>query len=131
MANINSVEPINYYYLGFATVLLLVCYYFLQTTKNQLQQKKILKDDIQKKSIVVKTKNGDIVMDPNVFEMHMKRMKDNIIELNKNFSESDCVNIKKYLDATQTTTKDYININTNDINPDFCDLRSRIGLVCF
>ena len=104
MSKIQPIEFINYSYLGAAIVLLIICYYFLQSTKEKLHKKNLEKDDIQRKSIKVQTNKGEIAMDPNVFEMHMKRMKDNIIELNKNFSAKDCGNIKKYLERTKLNT---------------------------
>lgn len=127
MSKIQPIEFINYSYLGAAIVLLIVCYYFLQSTKEKLHKKNLEKDDIQRKSIKVQTNKGEIAMDPNVFEMHMKRMKDNIIELNKNFSAKDCGNIKKYLERTKLNTKSYI--NANNVNSDFCDIKSKFGMI--
>jgi hypothetical protein len=122
------VELINYSYMVTAVIILIMCYSFMKSTKQKLHMKKIDKYDIQQKTITVQTKKGEIVMDPNVFEMHMKRVKDNIVELNKNFSVDDCSGIKKYLDRTKKNTKSYINSNTNG-NSDFCDLDSGINLM--
>jgi hypothetical protein len=123
-----TVDPINYYYCCTAVILLLICYYFLQSTKHTLHVKELDKSNIQNKTITVQTKNGEAKMDPNVFEIHLKKMKDDIIELNTNCSFSDCDDIKKYLDKTKTDTQSYINVNVNDVNPEFCDITSKLAL---
>jgi hypothetical protein len=124
-----SVEPINYYYLATSVVLLIICYYFLCSTENKLRIKKIEKDNIESKSIKVRTSKGEILMDPNIFEMHIKRMRGNIFELNKKFTSADCANIKRYIDNTKSNITSYININTDDIDPSFCDSNSNMRLI--
>jgi hypothetical protein len=125
----NSIEYVNYSYLIIATVLLFICYYYLQNTKTALHAKKLERDDRQRKTVTVKTKKGDVKMDPNIFELHIKRMKDNILELNKNFSGKDCGSIKKQLERTKMTMEKYIKMNTNEISSDFIRMGSKIQLV--
>ena len=69
MSKIQPIEFINYSYLGASIVLLIICYYFLQSTKEKLHKKNLEKDTIQRKSIKVQTNKGEIAMDPNVFEI--------------------------------------------------------------
>lgn len=124
-----ELEPINYYYLAISVIVLIICYYYLCYTDNKLHIKKIEKDNIESKSIKVITLNGEIMMDPNIFEMHIKRMRGNIFELNKKFTKGDCKNIKNYLDNTKSNINSYININTNNMDPNFCNMNSDIRLV--
>ena len=132
----DKVEPINYSYFIASIILLIMCYYFLKSTQSQLHDKNLIENDAQKKTIKVRTAKGEICMDPNIFEMHMNRMKDNIMELNTQFSEKDCGELKKYLDKTKNNTAEYININTNHShltpvghNSDFCDITKQPKLI--
>lgn len=129
MDKTKSVEPINYYYLATSVVLLIICYYFLCSTENKLRIKKIEKDNIESKSIKVRTSKGEIMMDPNIFEMHIKRMRGNIFELNKKFTSADCANIKRYIDNTKSNITSYININNDDIDPSFCSANSNMRII--
>ena len=132
----NKVEPVNYSYFIASIILLIICYYFLKSTQSKLHDKNLIENDAQKKTIKVQTAKGEICMDPNIFEMHMNRMKDNIMELNTQFSEKDCGELKKYLDKTKNNTAEYININTNHShltpdghNSDFCDITKQPKLI--
>lgn len=125
----SKIETINYTYLGVSVVLLIITYYTLRKTKSSIQKIELDESNIERKSILVKTKNGDIKMDPNIFEMHMNRMKKNIIKLNENLTASDCVNIKEHLIRAKKNTKSYINLNYNNVDSDFCDMGSRFKLV--
>jgi hypothetical protein len=127
-----SVETINFNYLGLSIVFLIITYYWLIYTKHIITQKeKQVNKSVNGKYIKVTTKKGDIEMDTNVFENHMSRMKDNIIQLNQKFTDKECSDLKEYLDNAKNNTQSYINLNKNDIDTstDFCDLNSRFELV--
>jgi hypothetical protein len=126
MAKNKSIEPVNYSYFIASVILLIICYYFLKSTQVQLHEKNLIENDAQKKTIKVRTAKGEIYMDPNIFEMHIKHMKTNIIELNTQFSDKECVELKKYLDKTKNNTSEYININTN---PDLCNINTQPKLI--
>jgi hypothetical protein len=115
-----GLEPINYSYLVVSFIVLILCYYFLRSTQTQLYKKKMNDSVGQRKTIKVTTQKGEIYMDPNIFEMHIKRMKSHITELNKNFSDNECADLKKYLDKTKDNVNSYIKLNTDSIDPDFC-----------
>jgi hypothetical protein len=132
----DKIEPINYSYFIASIILLIICYYFLKSTQSQLHEKNLIENDTQQKTIKVRTAKGEICMDPNIFEMHMNRMKDNIMELNTQFSDKECGELKKYLDKTKNNTSEYININTNHLhlpsighNSDFCDKNKQSKLI--
>ena len=126
MAKNKSIDPVNYSYFIVSVILLIICYYFLKSTQVQLHEKNLIENDTQKKTIKVRTAKGEIYMDPNIFEMHMNRMKNNIMELNTQFSEKDCGELKKYIDKTKNNTSEYININTN---PDLCNINAQSKLM--
>ena len=123
-----TIDPVNYSYLTVSIIVLIICYYFLQSTQSKLHEKIVIDNDNQKKTIKVQTANGEIYMDPNIFEMHMTRMKNNIIELQKNLSYKDCNELKQYVDNIKKNTNSYIDINTNS-SSDFCDIHSRTDLI--
>lgn len=118
-----TVEAVNYKYLGMSILFLIITYYYLYDTKKNIHKKEI--NNSHKTSIKIATSKGDILMDPNIFEMHMTRLKDNIINLHKNFTSKDCPKLKKYLDNAKVNTHAYINMNTKDINPSFCDINTK------
>jgi hypothetical protein len=127
------VETINFTYLGLAIVFLIITYYWLEQTKQKITQKekRVAKNGNTGKHILVKTEKGDIEMDTNVFEHHMSRMKDNIVQLNQKFTDKECSDLKEYLDNAKSNTQSYIDLNKNDKKEpnDFCSLDARYGLV--
>lgn len=110
-------------------VLLMITYYTLRRTKAYIHKKELDESDIERKSIRVKTEKGDIYMDPNVFEMHMNRMKDNINKLNERLTSGDCDIIKTHLERAKTSARNYININSNNMDADFCKTDARFKLL--
>jgi hypothetical protein len=128
-----SIETINFNYLGLAIVFLIITYYWLEHTKQTITQKEkqVAKTSNTGEHILVTTEKGDIEMDTNVFEHHMNRMKDNIVQLNQKFTDKECSNLKEYLDKAKTNTQKYIDLNKNDIKEpnDFCSLDLRYELV--
>lgn len=122
-----TIEPINYKYFGIAIVFLLLTYYYLSSTKDHIYKKEIYNKKYE--NVKIKTKNGNITMDPNIFEMHMLRTKDNIVFLQKNFNPKKCDMIKKYLENAKNHIKKYIHLNTENINDEFCDFKTRFKLV--
>jgi hypothetical protein len=126
------VETINFNYLGLAIVFLITTYYWLEHTKQTItkKEKRIAKNGNTGSHIMVTTKKGDIEMDTNVFEHHMRRMKDNIVQLNQKFTQKECSELKKYLENAKIKTKNYIDLNkVNNSSNDFCNLDSRYKLV--
>jgi hypothetical protein len=120
MSLLGEKKSLNYSYLGVTIILLMICYYFLYSTKKGIYHKKLSDDIINRKIITVKTSNGDIMLDPNIFEMHMKRFKDNITELNDKISNETCESLKHIIKDTNKNIKAYIQLNTEDI-ADFCN----------
>jgi hypothetical protein len=114
---------VNYKYLGISILFLIITYYYLHDTKIHIHKKEI--NNSHKTSIKVETAKGEILMDPNIFEMHMTRLKDNIINLHKNFKPDDCPKLKKYLKNAKVKTNAYINVNTKDTKPSFCDINEK------
>lgn len=129
MTTNTPIEKVNYTYLVGCIILLLITYYMLRKTKTYIHNKELHDADIERKTVHVKTQKGDIYMDSNVFEMHMNRIKKNIIELNKNLTTLDCVNIKEYLDRAKINTKKYIDINYDNADSKFCDLSTQLNIV--
>ena len=127
MSGKQVVESINYTYLGVSVVLLIVSYYLLYSTKLETHKEK-KKGEIRKDTVLVQTDKGEIKMDPNIFEMHMNKMKDNIIKLSENLSNSKCGVIKQYLDDTKDNTKSFIELNNGNYK-DFCNLDTQYKLV--
>lgn len=124
-----ELEPINYYYLATSVIVLIICYYYLWDTGNKLRIKKIERDKIESKTIKVKTLKGDVMMDPNIFEMHIRRMRRNILELNKKFTKTECDDIRMYINNTKSNINSYININTNSIDSNVCKTNSNIRVI--
>lgn len=119
MSLLGEKKSLNYSYLGVTIILLMICYYFLYSTKKGIYHKKLSDDIINRKIITVKTSNGDIMMDPNIFEMHMKRFKDNITELNDKTSNETCESLRHIIKDTNNNMKSYIQLNTEHL-ADFC-----------
>jgi hypothetical protein len=125
-----SIETINFNYLGLAIVFLLVTYYWLEHTKRTITiaEKKIAKNGNTGEHILVTTNKGEIEMDTNVFEHHMGRMKDNLVQLNQKFTDRECFELKEYLDKAKLNTQRYIDLNKNE-SAEFCNLESRYEMV--
>lgn len=122
----NTKENINYTYLCVATILLIISYYLLHTLKKEHKEKE-KRESSSKNTILVQTSKGEIKMDANIFEIHMNRMKGNIISLSENMSGSKCSVIKKYLETTKQNTKSFIELNHN--NKDFCKMDIQYKMV--
>jgi hypothetical protein len=115
-------ESINYKYLGTTVVFLLLAYYYLYATKQQLKKRET--QNVFKDSVRVLTKKGEIYMDPNIFEMHMSRVKENIISIHKNFDKTDCSSIKAYLDDAKINIEEYIKMNVDQSSMSMCEYKN-------
>ena len=115
-------------YFGLSMIALLLACYLLYCTKKHIYKKVIINKIGGSNSINVKTKDGTIKMDPNVFENHIKRIKTNLIELNGQFSSETCDDILKHLKNTKIETNSFI-IKNDTKGGDFCDIDARYKLV--
>lgn len=104
--------------------LMLACY-FLYSTKKYIY-KKVIVNKISD-AVTVQTNNGVIRMDPNVFENHIKRVKSNLLELNRQFSPEICEGILEHLQKNKNETAEFI--KQNQLDGDFCDIDARYKLV--
>ena len=119
-----SIEPVNYKYFGVSIIFLILTYYYLVNTQNIIHN-----NNNNNKHVIIKTKDGEIGMNPNIFEMHMQRLKNNILYIHKNFNPNKCSIIKKHLANVKIHTKRYIELNKENIDSEFCDLKSRFKLI--
>ena len=122
----SGIESIDYKYLGVATVFLLLAFFYLTNTKDGIKQH--VNNKTYNSSVKVLTSKGEIYMDPNIFEKHMERIKENIINIHQNFDKRDCPKLKKYLTNAKIHTESYIQINKNNINTDFCNADNKLDL---
>ena len=121
----DSVEPVNYKYFGISILFLILTYWYMVDTKHDIYKKEVQNSN----GIKAYAKNGEVVIDPNIFEMHMTRIKDNLGIIHKKFDPKKCDVIKQHLDSVKVQTGRYINLNKDNIDSDFCDLESRFKLV--
>ena len=119
----SNIELVNYKYLGIAVIFLMFAIYYLHKTKKHIHKREM--DTSYSSAIKVLTQKGEIYMDPNIFEMHMSRLKNNIIKLHQNFDKSNCSQLKQYLNKAKINTKQYIDLNTKNLNPAFCDISNQ------
>jgi hypothetical protein len=110
-----------------AIVFLILTYYYLNNTKSEIYMKKI--NENSKDKIYIMTSKGKVAMDNNVFEKHMIRIKKNITNLQHNFNDKNCNEMKKHIDIAKNKTKRYIDLNKDNIDPDFCDLNSKLKII--
>lgn len=108
-----SFEEVNYLYFGLSVVILIITYSCLCGTKTYLKKKRIERKKVGN-GVVVHTMKGDIVMDPNIFEMHLKRMKKNLAALHKS-GRFDCRAMEEHLRHVSDDVKKYINLNYDDV----------------
>lgn len=107
-----KIEKVEYHYLYGAIIFLILSYYFLHHTRSNVHGK--YNYDVQKKIISVKTENGDKYMDPNIFEMHLRKLKDNISLLHTD--DNYCDELKNYLGKVKVNLSEFIKINSGEIN---------------
>jgi hypothetical protein len=112
------IETVNYLYLGSSIVILIITYCCLCGTKKYLKNKIIQRKKIED-GVVVQTSKGNIVMDPNIFELHLKRMKKNLTVLYKD-GNFDCKLVKDHLDKINIDTKRDISLNYDNIDNNYC-----------
>jgi hypothetical protein len=107
-----KIEKVEYHYLYGAIIFLIISYYFLHNTRrNSLGNHNY---DIQKKIISVKTEHGDKYMDPNIFEMHLRKLKDTISLLHTD--DNYCDELQNYLGKVKVNLSEFIKINSGEIN---------------
>lgn len=95
-----------------AAVIALIVMYGLIYTKQQYHDKPILDGLIQKFSIDVLTDNKQLLLDPNVFEVHIKHMKDTLNILNKTATYTPA--IANCINQAKQDTLSYIDANNAD-----------------
>jgi hypothetical protein len=109
-------------YLVVSIIILIISYSLLKFTKKNIHLITNIKDleNTQfNKTINLKTCKDSLEVDSNLFEMHMSRLKNNIIKISNNMTSMDCRNLKKYLQTSDINLKKTINeIKEND--KDFC-----------
>lgn len=117
------IESVNYRYLGVSIVFLIFAYGFLLNTKN-----KIIKNNIKNNNMFIKTitPDGEIYMDIGVFEMHIKRLRDNLVDLYKNMDVENCGILKSHLDNISQNTKKFINENSGNFDTSFCNTENKL-----
>jgi hypothetical protein len=118
-----GIESVNYKYLGITIIFLIFTIFYLQNIKKGIQRKAI--ETSYNSTIKVLTQKGEIYMDPNIFEMYLTRLKNNIISLHQKFDKSNCQHLKQYLNKSKINTKQYIDINTKNVNPLFYDMNNQ------
>ena len=101
------IEKINYTYLGVTVLMLMLVYYILCATKKYKKQHRFNKSNV----ILIQTNKGEIRMDTNLFEMHMNRIKDSIIELSNGLECEKGDTMRNYLTKTKNDTKSFISLN--------------------
>jgi hypothetical protein len=106
-----SAESINYKYVAFAGVILillgLIAYGFnIQRASNVF----IPDSEIDRCNCRVRTSKGVVALDPNVFQIHMRRTRDNLNTLNKDIC-SDNSTIKKNLAKAKADLSSYAALN--------------------
>jgi hypothetical protein len=112
-------EKVNYKYFGIAVVFLIMTYYFLTITQKSIHKKILEKEETS--GVTVITEKGKVTLDPNIFEMHMKRIKENITYIKSNINTKKCSELKKYLKKAKLLTSEYLNANQDDLTIDFCN----------
>ena len=109
-------------YLTVSVVILVISYCLLKFTKKNMHlitNIKDLENTQYNKTVNLKTCKDSLEVDSNIFEMHMTRLKNNIINISNNMTSNDCRNLKKYLQKSGVNLKKNISeIKKND--KDFC-----------
>ena len=101
-------ESVNYNFLGVTIIVLLITFFILSTTKSRPCQKII---SMNKKVIKVKKAKGDFMLEPNIFEMHIKRLKRNLWEMVK--TKNIILDLGE-IEAASKSIDSYIRLNAGD-----------------
>ena len=118
----NGDNVINFSYLAISVLILFVVYAILKGMKNSFHKNK---NNMSRNTILVETGKDIMRMQPDIFEVHLNRLKNSLTSLNNTFSDYDCDEIKQYLDSSHNDLQKFIKLNKNDMSDsDFCTLDS-------
>jgi len=118
-------KELNYRYLGCAILFFMMTFYFLRATKKSVHSYDIVMQKNDDSTIKVITQKGAMHINKNNFELHMDKIKKNISKLSKHITKTDCPTLKKYLRNAKINTKNYIELNSKNLN-NFCDNKNNI-----
>lgn len=111
----------EYKYLCVSIILLMISYYFLKFTKNNMfyiSNINEIENNKFNKTVYLKN-NNELEVDSNLFEMYMGKLKNNIIKTSSNITNEECRGLKKYLDKSKSIlNREIDNIKKYDNN--FC-----------
>jgi len=105
-----SRENINYLYLGYSILFLIGTFYYLEYTKKDIVKTKYLQNN---KTLCCE---DDIYTNDDLFELHLKKIKDKLMKLSKYYDKNNCECLKVHIKNADKSLKKYINLNRLDIN---------------
>lgn len=112
------VERINYKYLGFTFVLLLLTYFLI--VPRHIAYEKISTDQFNKNTVKIFTKGKISQVDHNLLVINLNKIKYSIRQFEKSatYTDSHQIALSKFLKNAKNNISSYININSNkqDIN---------------
>ena len=117
---------IEHKYLCISIILLIISYYFVKFTKNNLDYISNINDANDNKfnkTIKFKKNNKYEELDSNLFEMYINKLKISLIKLSSNITNKECQDLKKYLDKSKVIlSREIENIkdNSKKYDKDFC-----------
>ena len=114
--SIFKVGHIDYCYLFASIIFLVICYLYIKSTMTMPYKKKINRSS-EKNTINVIIKTDVIKLDPNIFEMYLKKIKEDLILLNEFYTNNQDHQFKiDKLTIPRQQLKSYIGINGIDLD---------------
>ena len=114
--SIFKVGHIDYCYLFASIIFLVICYLYIKSTMTMPCKKKINRSS-EKNKINVIIKTDVIKLDPNIFEMYLKKIKEDLILLNEFYTNNQDHQFKiDKLTIPRQQLKSYIGINGIDLD---------------
>lgn len=114
--SIFKVGHIDYCYLFASIIFLVICYLYIKSTMTMPCKKKINRSS-EKNTINVIIKTDVIKLDPNIFEMYLKKIKEDLILLNEFYTNNQDHQFKiDKLTIPRQQLKSYIGINGIDLD---------------
>ena len=114
--SIFKVDHIDYCYLFASFIFLVICYLYIKSTMTMPYKKKINRSS-EKNTINVIIKTDVIKLDPNIFEMYLKKIKEDLILLNEFYTNNQDHQFKiDKLTIPRQQLKSYIGINGIDLD---------------
>jgi len=114
--SIFKVDHIDYCYLFASIIFLVICYLYIKSTMTMPYKKKINRSS-EKNTINVIIKTDVIKLDPNIFEMYLKKIKEDLILLNEFYTNNQDHQFKiDKLTIPRQQLKSYIGINGIDLD---------------